>query len=344
MFLRSVAAPGLRAAAFVLSLSLPGAASAQAITPALDVAGVRLGMTRDQATSALKAFDPEGVFQTPKQAPGAAPPETIWKAKPDLIFLSRDFRAIDALPWDKRQLLSDCGKQSGPCDPNDLAQYWKLLADTLAAPRVVTVWLSPVPGKETVIAVTSTTRFVKPVPTVAEVRAAVQKRYGLPPSVFEERQDGQVIGWKFDARGRVMSRSQAAQTTVAADFLVLDPVDEPYSCAYGYLEGRPGGGVCPDAYLPSFVRKGDGVALLAWIRNGFGGGVEVCGGAPTTLPLPRCDGAWKNKLLADQLTFMLYDSSALVDFSEEMRAAARLRAQQRSGGEAAKDKATLPKF
>jgi len=314
MSLRILAAP---AAALFLTFSIPHASA----ETTLDVAGVKLGMTREEATAALKAFDPQGGFHKPPVS-YALPAHDIWSAKPDLIFFNHDLQALGTLPAEQQAMLGDCAFNMPTCKRGDSESVDKLLLETLSAPRVVTVWLSPVPGKEKVVAVSSTTAFIKPVPTVADLGNQVAKQYGQPPSFIKDTSDGPWFVWKFDPRGRLMDKAQAASTRLPA-FFVLDPVNAPYACPYGYLEGRPGGS-CPDVYLPSPVRKGDGTALLAWVRNGpNGGGVMVCGGTPTSLPASHCDGMSHNKLLADRLVYMLYDTSAVVDFSAQIRAAKR---------------------
>lgn len=297
-------------------------------------------MTRDEAVSALKAFDPQGIFQQPHPTRYALPPHDIWTETPNLIFLSRDFHDIEALPSKEKQILTICGYATSACKSNDRAQFWEILGKVLAAPRVVTVWLSPVPGKETVVAVSSTTKFVKPIPAAADLQAAIEKRYAVQPSSVANDGDGPVIRWIFDARGRPMSKQQAARTTQSGFFWLNPVTNAAYGCPYGQVDGLPGG-ICPSVYLPSPVRQGDGIALLAWIRQGQ---VEVCGDTPTTLPLSSCPDSHVNKLLADQVVLMLYDSTALAKFGGELRASKALREQRQNATQADKAKGSLPKF
>lgn len=344
MPLRSLVATGLRAAALGLTLSLAlvplRARAAPDTAHTFDVEGVTLGMTRDEAVSALKKFDPQGTFQEPHGTPYALPPHDIWTKTPNLIFLSRDFHDIDALPSEEKQLLAICGYATSACKAGDHAQFSAILEKVLAAPRVVTVWLSPVPGKETVIAVSSTTKFVKPIPTAAELQAAIEKRYTGQPSSIANDGSGPVIRWMFDARGRPASKTEAAHVTQSGFFWLNPVTNRAYSCPYGKVDGVRGG-ICPAVYLPSPVRQGDGVALLAWIRQGQ---VGVCKDTPTTLPMSSCPDWHVNKLLADQVVFMLYDSTALAKFGAELRASKALREQRQNATEADKTKGSLPKF
>ncbi len=254
--------------------------------PPVDIAGVKLGMTRDQAVAALKQTDPSGSVQAPLTTDRPQQIERIWDHAPDLVFISADIKDMGSLPWDQVALLKECSSP-GFCSKEDHERYLGNLRSKLTSPKVVAVWFSPVKSDDTVIAVTSDTVFMKNVPTVDAVHASLNQKYNLPPTIVaNQADDSDVVTWRFDARGRPIPPSAKFARESQISTSVVNSDVGAYDCVYSdALRSRElNVPQCPNVYLPSFVREGDGVALVATIVKG----ATLCGGIRADLQQDFC--------------------------------------------------------
>jgi hypothetical protein len=212
--------PGLPRAAAALAFALflipaigtPTAVAQTGLDPAtVEVAGVRLGMTPDEAAAALKAFDP--AFTITKQyldhplfhlfgqvgQPLATFSPAIGRARPAY------FNDLSAT---KGQAVVDCHHQS---DPRQCTETHPDDEET------ITVWFSLVPGQERVIAVERSKRFYKePHPTIASLMEGVFAKF--PKDQISQEQNGwngaaYTADWLFDSRNRPLSKATAAIKT-----------------------------------------------------------------------------------------------------------------------------------
>lgn len=175
--------------AFALVLLAPmGARTASAQTAlslaTIEVAGVRLGMTPDEAIAGLKAFDAgytitEGYLEHP-----------LLNSFGQIGRPLSDFRPPNARPWPaylnnlsaiKGQAVVDCHHNP---DPRQCTETHSEDEEN------ITVWFSLVPGQERVIAVQRSKRFYKePHPTIASLMAGVFAKYPKD-QVSQEQPDG----------------------------------------------------------------------------------------------------------------------------------------------------------
>ncbi len=192
----------------VLSASPMLAQASDGPDPAtFDVAGVRLGMTPNDAIAALKKFDGKYViakqyYAQPQFTYGNTDGQDIKK----LVGFDKStgtYRSIAYLynlDAEKIEVVEQCVYTSGERECGEPQPV-----DT------VTVWFSPVPGQERVIAVQRKATFYKePHPAIVSLKNGVFAKYPKDQATFE-RQDasGYSVDWVFDAQKRIMSASAA---------------------------------------------------------------------------------------------------------------------------------------
>lgn len=227
---------GLRRVAAGLALTLffhAPLASAQARSPAtFDVAGVRLGMTVDEAAAALKAFDPgftvsKRYFTTgglPFNAEGVPMDQIPLSDRPMAFFGS--LYAIKGAPTRVCRDLPP-GSSAPQCIENRSDNE-----------QVVKVWFSHVLGQERVMMIQRTMTFYKdPKPAIATLKQDVFAKYGNQ-FTYDSRVGWETISWLFDARGQLMSAATARRKNI---------------------ENAPG--------MPRVVRPGDGISLNVAFRS-----------------------------------------------------------------------------
>jgi hypothetical protein len=296
-------------------------------SPSVDLAGVRIGMTRDQAVAALKASDPGGSFQDTRPNERSSSFASIWEQNPDIIFVSSDFHKIGSLPWEQTALLGSCPLG---CEDGDHKQYLGLLRSNLDSPKVVAIWFSPTKATESVIAISSDTVFMKSIPTADGVRSALIRKYTNTPTIETVDPTTDLITWQFDARGRPILHGSKSMHWSPVTFLAFRDANDIYDCVYSRSGGarKPESPQCPIVYLPSTIRDGDGVSLVAAISKG----ATICNGIRSDLLQDYCSPENQNPLLATNVSLMLFDSTALARYRDEV-------VQATDAAKAAKDKA-----
>ena len=195
----------------------------------LTVAGVRLGMTADEAIAALKKFETWPIL---KKRYDGGHLQTTWQesllnktagaqtgfygitgmsedckarngaaiVRPPLLVAIIAARTNRVPPQDHFPATSDFLALTGDCTWSGAAVSSKTGED----PEEVTVYLSPTPGNERVIAVTFWRLFGKQ-PTVESVLAGAAKRYPLPVLSVTELSDGKWLSWRSDAQNRLFT-------------------------------------------------------------------------------------------------------------------------------------------
>jgi hypothetical protein len=190
-------AAGLALIPFLLT-SAQAQTAPSAMDPAtLDVAGVRLGMTVDEAIAGLKSFDP--VLPIKKRystnplssyASDGKDMSELYDADKSTAYFN-DLYAIKVAPVQQCEKMTDTNRMPRCFDrhPDD--------------EEVVKVWFSHVPGQERVIAVQRTKTFYK------------DPKYPKEQITYEI-QGGWVgtIGWAFDSKRRLVSSAAAKQKRI----------------------------------------------------------------------------------------------------------------------------------
>jgi hypothetical protein len=194
-----------------LSAAPVTAQTASAVDPAtLDVAGVKLGMTPDEAMAALKQFEPRFVI---KKLYEQGQYNNCNIGGGDLSLISEAERAkyyFTGLSAVDEGLIKAETKCSIPTD-------WQTCV-TIDHDDVekITVGFSPVPGQERVIGVLREKTFNKePKPAIATLFAGVLAKYPYQPTYQHPVSGGSVVGWQFDARKQLMSGATAKSKRVA---------------------------------------------------------------------------------------------------------------------------------
>lgn len=213
---------------------------------ALDVAGVRLNMTADEATAALRQFD-------------AA-------------------YAIERRYADSDKGFGYYGLPLDSIRDKDSAYLVGLLAkkDDVGNHEEVFVCLSPVPDQERVVFVGRAKQFAQPQLATAIAEGLFAKypkdtTADRPASEYYARR----IIWRFDGRGRVMSAATAEQEGIdeGIGYVEYSPPATPQfrSLADAALNAGIGGGRSPGYDLmppfPARVSSNQGVALDAAIGS-----------------------------------------------------------------------------
>ncbi len=202
-------------AVLALCLAVPAVAQgAGGLDPAaLDVAGVGLGMTPNDAISALKRFDPK--YAITKR----------YYAGPRFTFANADAQDIKQISTSDQRfaylynLSAVKSEQKKQCDyvGTDL-DTGKVLGnggyDCHMKPHAietVIVWLSPVPGQERVIAVQRKAPFeTKPLPAIVSLKQSIFAKYPKDQVTYENQDaSGYSVDWIFDPQKRIMSASSA---------------------------------------------------------------------------------------------------------------------------------------
>ena len=225
----------------------------------IDVAGVNLGMTPDEAIASLKKFNSH--FQIRKLY--RTNPNSYWDdtgATSEMF----DHKGVSYCGDNK----SNCGSQYkslaylnalGAVDfGNEKIDIWKIVPscdsgwhNCFMHCKVdnflddVMVWFSPIPGKERVIAVVRIKEFEKKQPTVDSLKVELFKKYPEVLATYQRQKTGSgyFIGWLFDSDRRLMSSERAKSNGQFYDPNSYDP---------------SGAGAFP---TPGSASEGDGVCL-----------------------------------------------------------------------------------
>jgi hypothetical protein len=194
---------------------------------ALDVAGVKLGMTPDQAIAALKGFDSgfaitkrylssqEGSFNEEGTTLDQIP-----QSDKALAYLASLYAIKGATVHECRTFTP--GSSAPPCvdrHPDD--------------EEIVKVWFSHVLGQERVVMIQRAKTFYKePKPAIPTLKQEVLAKYGNQITYDSSYGGFESISWLYDAQGRQMSGAVAKTKGFS----------------------NVGG-------IPSLVRRGDGIGL-----------------------------------------------------------------------------------
>ena len=182
-----------------------------------DVAGVRLGMTPNDAIAALKRFDPRYVIT--KQ----------YYAQPLMLYGNDQGRDIKRLADSEKRVAylydlavekdeqkQECDRDTGPGTVRGGSKMSCWMSPH--AVETMTVWFSPVPGQERVIAVQRKAPFEKqPLPAIASLKQGIFAKYPRDQITFEsdEGYGGYQVDWIFDFQRRIMSASSARRRNYA---------------------------------------------------------------------------------------------------------------------------------
>jgi len=200
---------------------------------ALDVAGVRLGMTPEQAVAALKSFD-SGLYFSKRYLTGSdgfgfeqSLPESQAKSEP-----YRQFVSIIA------------AKGTNFYDSTTAAAYPE---DTAKLPgdeqERISVYFSADPGNHRVIAISLREKFKTP-RTVSSIIGSIEQKYPKDVTSSTNNNGGPIHFWRYDQRMRLMSNAAAQQEWHGS-----------YSRPFDFDSSN----------LPSVANEGDAVALDAGV-------------------------------------------------------------------------------
>jgi hypothetical protein len=173
-----------------------------------DVAGVKLGMTPNDAIAALKKFDPK--YAIAKQ----------YYAQPQFTYGNTEGQDIKRLvgfnkgtgKYESIAYLYNLAAEKTDLKEQCVQAYHQTVCDKDPSPvDTVTVWLSPVPGQERVIAVQRKATFDKePHPAIVSLKNGVFAKYPKDQATFEHQDaSGYTVDWVFDAQKRIMSAAVA---------------------------------------------------------------------------------------------------------------------------------------
>jgi len=255
MFSRVTVVRGV--ASYLLGFVMIGVASANAasapagVDPAsFDVAGVKLGMTRDEAIEALKKFD-NSYDVVPQYMNGRASSYSAY------------YMIVAKKPIDPSYFVALWARTPKP----DNADYFPTGRDKGAYEEVHVVF-APTPGSERVIAVTRHKQFGDAPPTVANLKAHLVSKYNVGPMTHSSSPinignygdvevnghcDATTFDYIFDAQKRLMPGKKADSRGNYAINWNLD-------CSQLSL----GDG------LPDSAAAGDGIGMSAVIENDDG--------------------------------------------------------------------------
>lgn len=341
----------------------------------LEVDGVKLGMTPTQTIAALKVVDPTMVITDYTGDPKDNLGTSFWNSTFGTLAESRDYTQVAQLQNTAEHASSDCIQSASkaingmPLSSSQIAQcnaeeqsadqkYASSLRTILNNPRFIFVWFSPVPGNLKAIAISSSTVFIKTVPTVANVLSALQKKYPDPPSgggngalsnaLFVPQNDEgyagssiQALYWYYDPRGRIRSSNSVANigiTTITAangNYGMYLGNNNIASLAY---EGGPAISPTPpqpDVVLPKNVNEGNGVQLTAIVL----GNADI-DGASAWLGEPAA--GVQNPLLAAIADTSLFDSEGVYKYSNEASSFLQNQQNQQNQGSASKFQGNAP--
>lgn len=176
----------------------------------LDVAGVKLGMTPDEATAAIRAFDPKVAVRKLYLTRAIYSFNTIGNEQIPPNEKDRAyFNSIEAVNPGTSPLEDQCSNIGGASVPIGVNQCRGTYSDDI---EYITVWFSPVPGQEHVIAVVREVSFNKIPPTVQTLVDGIAKKYPLVKT-YEKGvtgTDSYHAGWVYDAKNRLMTDKMAS--------------------------------------------------------------------------------------------------------------------------------------
>jgi hypothetical protein len=310
----------------------------------LDIAGVRLGMTQDQTIAALKAFDP-GLVITGLSAVEAAKnqvfsgDDSVWHSTHAIVAVTPDLDAYVTAAIESQRRHRLCSDKSvsdmqeyhnaktkqereeisaryGNCN-TAATQYFADRRSTLEAPRAVAVWFSFAPGHETVIAVSSSSAFVKSPPLKEETKTAIFAKYG--PAISESY--GVMYWWKFDAKGRPKSKAEAARGGFDTPAKIVGTAVNRCNPFFADANQSALEATCPHVMMPSRIVDGGGVILIASFQKDN-----------------------NNPLLLREVSLSLFDSSAAYAYIQQSRSQSENLTLQQRQEDAAKIKGATPKF
>ena len=204
---------GQTAVSAVLALCLVLPATAQGaggLDPtALDVAGVRLGMTPNDAIAALKRFDPKYVITKQYLAQLLMTYGDQAHDMKEIADSDKKIAFLYNLAVEKDEQKQECDENTGPgtVRGGSKMQCWM----TPHAIESITVWFSPVPGQEHVIAVQRKIPFEKqPFPAIVSLKSSLFAKYPKDQATYETQEaTGYSVDWIFDSQKRIMSASAA---------------------------------------------------------------------------------------------------------------------------------------
>ncbi|HQT76315.1 MAG: hypothetical protein B7Z80_10830 [Rhodospirillales bacterium 20-64-7] len=334
----------------VASLPLALPAHAQTADPAtLDVAGVHLGMTPDEAIAALKAYDPtaeivdlrKGAFdngtlimkQIPWPSTDGLVGNTIWNSSYGIVALSPDFRkqmeANQRASVEEQKCYGRSSSEFQSCT-NDVNKRMNEHGNgDVGQLRVTVAWLAPVPGQEKVIAVSTNIGFVGPVPTVAATLAALKQRYAMPFTKEQKINDGPIVWWKFDPRNRLMSQRDAERGSGLA---YVSHSNNQLVPLIGKLND-----IVPYIALPAQYNGADHIEMMAIVDDG----VYMVG---TRRKMGADTNSTFNTLLAPSAHVVLYDSHALGLYQTQAQAFVSNKRLEQEKAQAAGSAGFKPKF
>ena len=300
-----------------------------------DVYGVRLGMTPQEVIAALKAYAPDMAITDNTGNIQQNLGTRFWDSTLTIVGLSSDFAKTTAIINKQNDEDQACFKQKdseSAC--NEALPPHRYDDDRRAAlndPQVIVAWFSPVAGNEKVIAVSSATYFVKHVPLVTTVVAALKNKYKAPPSL-ETDDDGYnttSLDWIYDPRNRLESK-EAASAQGAPGLTPASGVS--YTCnftlvdnsrGFGFFGNGGGNAFCPQIEVPQGVTDGDGVRLVAAID-----GDAAMRGDMASLNEP--DSSPPNPLLSIYLHLLLFDGTAIYKYGDQASHFAAMLQQQQN--------------
>lgn len=207
-------AVGRTAAGLALSLFLASPAAAQAvggIDPAtLDLAGVRLGMSVNDAIAALKKFD--GKYAITKQ----------YYAQPLFTFANLEAKELKDIPKPDQRFAffyslsvvkTEMKKECQWLDDPYASQNHNVCTMEPHAIETVMVWFSPTPGQEHVIAVQRKVPFEKdPLPAIVSLKNGIFAKYPKDQVTYQSDEAyGVCFDWLFDSQRRILSEASAAR-------------------------------------------------------------------------------------------------------------------------------------
>ncbi len=323
---------------------LSGPVAAHAVPPdasGYDVSGVKLGMSREAALSALQAANPGYAIRdntafpdkqiSPAQILGEnfqASAYAIVADSPDLtpaamvkdqvaaavkVCIAEQLAKFGPV-WQKANwppgmiegqkfnIRSDC-RYNGNKYVNDH------LAELVKAPREIIVWLSP--ASKTVIAVESAQTFFDPVPSVDGVVKAVEDKYQLSDKQFVRDQNGvtDFLEAHFDNQNHPIAADHHRVGLTDPSGLLSDcRIDMDQVSSLDNSEPNIRDLDCPTLGVPSIASIGGHIVLSVRIeKNPF----IVNGKGNLIAQGPR------DPKLAHGLTLMLYDQQGIYSYRAE---------------------------
>jgi hypothetical protein len=179
---------------------------------ALDVAGVKLGMTPEQVIAALKGFD-SGLVQAKRYLTSTTDFYPASPTQTDECSDKQPYRMFSSIAAAKGTRLPGAGGGVGVRDVGVAAMggQWVECGEEAQPgdePETVLVVFSPTPGQHRVIGV-SLWRSFKTAATVDAVMDSAMKKYPADLTAKTDETNRRARSWRFDELGRVMSEDTA---------------------------------------------------------------------------------------------------------------------------------------